>query len=96
MLDYVKNNMSELCDQNEAAADRIGSLLKDFNTKLTELDEALKEARDLVKKANAQNGLNAKTLEILQVRKQHQLQLFILENLTTIRVTRHVACKTKS
>lgn len=75
MLDYVKNNMSELCDQNEAAADRIGSLLKDFNTKLKELDEALKEARDLVKKANAQNGLNVKTLETLQVRKQHQLQL---------------------
>ncbi|XP_037538133.1 laminin subunit alpha-3 [Nematolebias whitei] len=68
LLDYVKNNMSELCDQNEAAADKIGSLLKDFNTKLKELDEALKEARDLVKKANAQNGLNAKTLEILQKR----------------------------
>lgn len=75
MLDYVKNNMSELCDQNEAAADRIGNLLTNYNAKLKELDEALKEARDLVKKANAQNGLNAKTLEMLQVRKQHQLQL---------------------
>ncbi|XP_017277955.1 laminin subunit alpha-3-like isoform X2 [Kryptolebias marmoratus] len=68
LLDYVKNNMSDLCDQNEAAADKIRTLLKDYGGKLEELEEALKEARDLVKQANVQNGLNAKTLENLQKR----------------------------
>lgn len=61
--------MSKVSDQNEAAADRIRSLLKDYSAKLKELDEALRKAKDLVKKANAQNTLNAKTLESLQVRK---------------------------
>lgn len=67
MLDYIKNNVSKQCDENEAAADQIRGLLEGYEAKLKELDKALKDAADLVKNANAQNGLNAKTLGDLQV-----------------------------
>ncbi len=67
MLDYIKANVSKQCDQNEAAADKIRGLLKSYEDKLKDLDKALKEATDLVKKANTQNGLNAQALKDLQV-----------------------------
>ena len=59
--------MSKQCDQNEAAAEKIRGLLEGFEDKLKDLDEALKNATNMVKKANSQNGLNAKALESLQV-----------------------------
>uniref|UniRef100_A0A3Q2V7I8 Si:ch211-241e1.3 n=1 Tax=Haplochromis burtoni TaxID=8153 RepID=A0A3Q2V7I8_HAPBU len=59
--------MNNQCDENEAAADQIRGLLEGYEAKLKELDKALKDAADLVKNANAQNGLNAKTLGDLQV-----------------------------
>ncbi|XP_039877594.1 laminin subunit alpha-3-like isoform X4 [Simochromis diagramma] len=68
LLDYIKNNVSKQCDENEAAADQIRGLLEGYEAKLKELDKALKDAADLVKNANAQNGLNAKTLGDLQKR----------------------------
>lgn len=68
LLDYIKANVSKQCDQNEAAADKIRGLLKSYEDKLKDLDEALKEATDLVKKANTQNGLNAQALKDLQKR----------------------------
>ncbi|XP_062285798.1 laminin subunit alpha-3-like isoform X1 [Scomber scombrus] len=68
LLDYIKANVSKQCDQNEAAADKIRGLLKDYDTKLKDLDKALKEAADMVKKANAQNGLNSQALGDLQKR----------------------------
>ncbi|XP_041847231.1 laminin subunit alpha-3-like [Melanotaenia boesemani] len=68
LLDYIKANVSKQCDENEAAAEKIRSLLKNYNTKLNDLDKALKEATDLVKKANAQNDLNAQKLKDLQKR----------------------------
>uniref|UniRef100_A0AAX7W413 Laminin subunit alpha 3 n=1 Tax=Astatotilapia calliptera TaxID=8154 RepID=A0AAX7W413_ASTCA len=61
------NHVSKQCDENEAAADQIRGLLEGYEAKLKELDKALKDAADLVKNANAQNGLNAKTLGDLQV-----------------------------
>lgn len=67
MLDYIRANVSKQCDQNEAAAEKIRGLLNDYDTKLKDLDKALKEAADLVKKANAQNGLSAQALGDLQV-----------------------------
>ena len=70
MLDYIKSNVSKQTDQNEKAAEKIRGLLTDYNTKLEDLDKALKQASDLVKKANAQNGLNAQTLRDLQVKEQ--------------------------
>lgn len=69
VLDYIKANVSKQCDENEAAAEKIRGLLTNYTDKLKDLDKALKEAADLVKKANAQNGLNAETLEDLQVIK---------------------------
>ncbi|XP_036940486.1 laminin subunit alpha-3-like isoform X2 [Acanthopagrus latus] len=66
LLDYIKANVSKQCDQNEAAAERIRGLLEGFEDKLKDLEEALKNATNLVKKANNQNGLNAQTLENLQ------------------------------
>ncbi|XP_070700517.1 laminin subunit alpha-3-like [Pempheris klunzingeri] len=68
LLDYIKANVSKQCDQNEAAAEKIRGLLKNYEAKLKDLDKALKEAVDLVKKANAQNGLNAQALKDLQKR----------------------------
>nr|XP_046263462.1 laminin subunit alpha-3-like isoform X2 [Scatophagus argus] len=62
LLDYIKANVSKQCDDNEAAAERIRGLLNSYEDKLDDLDKALKEATDLVKKANAQNGLNAQAL----------------------------------
>ncbi|XP_030015975.1 laminin subunit alpha-3-like isoform X2 [Sphaeramia orbicularis] len=68
LLDHIKANISKQCDQNEAAAKKIRSLLKDYEAKLKDLDAALKEAADLVKKATAQNGLSAQTLKDLRKR----------------------------
>ncbi|XP_006786518.1 laminin subunit alpha-3-like isoform X2 [Neolamprologus brichardi] len=70
LLDYIKNNVSKQCDENEAAADQIRGLLEGYEAKLKELDKALKDAADLVKNANAQNGLNANTLGDLQKRTE--------------------------
>lgn len=67
MLDYIKANVSQQLDQNEAAADKIRGLLKGYEAKLKDLERALKDATDLVKKANAQNGLSAQALKDLQV-----------------------------
>uniref|UniRef100_A0A669EWG8 Laminin subunit alpha 3 n=1 Tax=Oreochromis niloticus TaxID=8128 RepID=A0A669EWG8_ORENI len=75
LLDYIKNNVSKQCDENEAAADQIRGLLEGYEAKLKELDKALKDAADLVKNANAQNGLNAKTLGDLQEYEQLAAQL---------------------
>ncbi|XP_071346604.1 laminin subunit alpha-3-like isoform X2 [Trachinotus anak] len=68
LLDYIKANVSKQVDQNEAAAEKIRGLLKNYEAKLEDLDKALKEASDLVKKANAENGLSAQALEDLQKR----------------------------
>lgn len=67
MLDYIKANVSKQCDQNEGAAEKLRGLLKGYEAKLKDLDKALKEAVDLLKKANAQNGLSAQALADLQV-----------------------------
>lgn len=67
VLEYIKANVSKQCDQNEAAAEKIRGLLKAHEAKLKDLDKALKEATDLVMKANAENGLSAQALEELQV-----------------------------
>nr|XP_020451525.1 laminin subunit alpha-3 [Monopterus albus] len=68
LLDYIKANVSKQCDQNEAAAEKIRGLLNNYEAKLKDLDKALKEAVDLVKTANAQNGLNTKAMDDLQKR----------------------------
>uniref|UniRef100_A0A8C2YYV5 Si:ch211-241e1.3 n=1 Tax=Cyclopterus lumpus TaxID=8103 RepID=A0A8C2YYV5_CYCLU len=73
VLDHVKANLTKQCDKNQAAAEKLRGLLKGYEAKLKDLDKALKEAVDLVKKANAQNGLNAQTLGDLQVEKKVEL-----------------------
>lgn len=67
MLDYIKTNVSKQFEENNATAERIRDLLKGYKAKLKDLDQALKEAKDLVKKANAQNGLNAQAMADMQV-----------------------------
>ncbi|KAM3866222.1 laminin subunit alpha-3-like [Diretmus argenteus] len=62
LLEHIKANVNKQYEQNEAAAERIEGLLKDYKLKLKDLDEALKEAGDMVKKANTQNGLNSQAL----------------------------------
>uniref|UniRef100_A0A665UIN3 Laminin subunit alpha 3 n=1 Tax=Echeneis naucrates TaxID=173247 RepID=A0A665UIN3_ECHNA len=67
VLDYITANVTKQSEQNEAAADKIQELLKNYDAKLKDLDKALKEASDLVKKANAENGLSAQSVVDLQV-----------------------------
>lgn len=68
MLEHIKANVSKQCDENEATAKKLQDLLESYEDKLRDLDEALKEASDSVKKANVQNGLNAQAMEDLKVR----------------------------
>ncbi|XP_068614972.1 laminin subunit alpha-3-like [Brachionichthys hirsutus] len=68
LLDYIKANVTKQYDDNKAAADKIQGLLKDYHAKLKDLDKALKEATDFLRKANAQNGLSAQALGDLQKR----------------------------
>ncbi|KAL2097308.1 hypothetical protein ACEWY4_006515 [Coilia grayii] len=68
LLDYIRTNVTKQCDQNKKAAERIEGLLHDYNKKLKDLEEALKQAKDLVGKANTQNGLNIVALEDLMKR----------------------------
>lgn len=75
MLDYIKNNFSRQSEQNEAAAEKIRNQLKNYNAKLKDLEKALEEARNLVKKANTQNGVNAQTLKNLEVIKRQFIHL---------------------
>lgn len=67
MLEYIKANVSRQYDENNDLAKNIQDLLKDYQAKLKDLDQALVDAKDLVKKANAQNGLNGQALGDLQV-----------------------------
>ncbi|KAJ8337031.1 hypothetical protein SKAU_G00382510 [Synaphobranchus kaupii] len=69
LLDHVKNDVAKQLDLNKDAAKRIAGLLKEHEAKLKDLEEALKEADDTVKKANGQNGRNAKALEDLLKKK---------------------------
>ncbi|XP_060941018.1 laminin subunit alpha-3-like isoform X2 [Limanda limanda] len=68
LLEHIKTDVSKQCDKNEAAAKKLRGRLGDYELKLKDLDKALKEATDLVKKANAENGLSAKALAELQKR----------------------------
>lgn len=68
LLDYIKKNFSRQSDQNEAAAEKIRNQLTNYKAKLKDLEKALEEARNLVKKANTQNGANAQTLKKLEER----------------------------
>ncbi|KAM8850161.1 laminin subunit alpha-3-like isoform 2-T2 [Spinachia spinachia] len=68
LLDFIRANVSKQSDQNEAQAEILQDLLKDYEAKLKDLDKAIKEAADLLKKANTQNFLSAQALEDLQKR----------------------------
>ncbi|KAK7945606.1 hypothetical protein WMY93_001334 [Mugilogobius chulae] len=68
LLDYIKTNVSDRCDQNEALANKLNTLLNSFMNKLKDLEESLKQAEDRVKQATSQNDLSAKELEDLKKR----------------------------
>lgn len=67
VLEHVKANVSRQFQENNHTAEKLQDLLKAYEAKLKDLDRALKEARDLVKRASVQNGLNAPALGDLQV-----------------------------
>uniref|UniRef100_A0AAV2JTK7 Laminin subunit alpha-3-like n=1 Tax=Knipowitschia caucasica TaxID=637954 RepID=A0AAV2JTK7_KNICA len=68
LLDYIKANVSDRCDQNEATAKNLKEILNTFGDKLKDLEDALKKAEDRVKQASSQNDLSAKELKDLQKR----------------------------
>lgn len=67
MLEYIKANVSRQYNENKETAEKLQDLLKVYIAKLKDLDQALKDAKDLVNKANMQNGLNGQALGDLQV-----------------------------
>lgn len=67
MLEYIKANVSRQYDENNDMAEKLQDLLEAYEAKLKDLNQALKDAKDLVKKANVQNGLNGQALGDLQV-----------------------------
>lgn len=67
VLEYIKANMSRQYDENNDTAEKLGDLLKGYEAKLKDLDQALKDAKNMVKKATVQNGLNGQALGDLQV-----------------------------
>ncbi|KAM6948734.1 laminin subunit alpha-3-like [Aplochiton taeniatus] len=78
LLEDIRANVSKQCDQNQEAAEKIRGRLTNYQAKLKDLEDALKKAGDLVKKANRQNGLNADALEDLlkhieDLKKERQL-----------------------
>ncbi|XP_077580678.1 laminin subunit alpha-3-like [Stigmatopora nigra] len=68
LLDYIKSNVSKQLEENENSAGKLKAQLQDYETKLKELDKSLKNATELVKRANAQNGLNAEAIPEMLVR----------------------------
>lgn len=71
VLDYIKNNCTKQLNQNQEAAERIRGHLNDYKKKLKELEEALKEAKDTVQRANTQNTHNAQNLNDQLVHTHH-------------------------
>ncbi|KAI1902257.1 hypothetical protein AGOR_G00042840 [Albula goreensis] len=63
LLDHIKTNVTKQHDLNKENAKRIEGLLKEHDAKIKDLEQALKEAEDNVKKANRQNDLNGRALE---------------------------------
>uniref|UniRef100_A0A8D3CTJ2 Laminin subunit alpha 3 n=1 Tax=Scophthalmus maximus TaxID=52904 RepID=A0A8D3CTJ2_SCOMX len=70
-----KNSVNSKWRANQNTEVKIRGLLKAHEAKLKDLDKALKEATDLVMKANAENGLSAQALEELQEYEQLAAQL---------------------
>ncbi|XP_041914213.1 laminin subunit alpha-3-like isoform X1 [Alosa sapidissima] len=64
-LEHIQNNVTRQCDQNKEAATRVEGLLKDFEDRLKDLEEALTQAKSLVEKANNQNNLNSQAMQDL-------------------------------
>lgn len=67
VLEHVKANVSRQYQENNHTAQKLQDLLKAYEAKLRDLDQALKDAKDLVKRASVQNGLNGQALGDLQV-----------------------------
>lgn len=67
MLEYIKANVSRQYDENNDMAAKLQDLLKAYEAKVKDLDQALTDAQELVKQANVQNGLNRQALGDLQV-----------------------------
>ncbi|XP_036376163.1 laminin subunit alpha-3-like [Megalops cyprinoides] len=63
LLHYIKYNMTQPQASNQNVADRIAGLLKQYEAKLKDLEEALKEADRAVGRAADHNRRNAAALE---------------------------------
>lgn len=66
VLENVKNIIKQ-CDENEVASKRVDSLLSNYEAKLKELDDLLKQADNIVKKTNNQNDINTESLKDILV-----------------------------
>lgn len=66
VLEDVKN-ITKQCDENEIASKRVDSLLSNYEAKLKELEDLLKQAGNMVKKASNQNDINTESLQDIMV-----------------------------
>ncbi|XP_051732199.1 laminin subunit alpha-3 [Ctenopharyngodon idella] len=61
-LEHVKNIIKQ-CDENEVASKRVDSLLSNYEAKLKELEDLLKQADNMVKKTSNQNNINTESFK---------------------------------
>ncbi|XP_067309522.1 laminin subunit alpha-3 [Pseudorasbora parva] len=66
-LENVKNIIKQ-CDENEVASKRVDSLLSNYDAKLKELEDLLKQAANMVKTASNQNDINSEGLRDIMKR----------------------------
>ncbi|XP_056118519.1 laminin subunit alpha-3 [Rhinichthys klamathensis goyatoka] len=85
-LEDVKNIIKQ-CDENEVASKRVDSLLSNYEAKLKELEDLLKQADNTVKKASNQNDINGEGLrDILKRVKELERERNIVGNQTALAV----------
>ncbi|MGH0133733.1 UNVERIFIED_CONTAM: hypothetical protein FKN15_025415 [Acipenser sinensis] len=74
LLNRVKNNLVKQLEENQRKSEKVSDLLKQYDTKLNDLRDALKEASGAVDKANQLNRGNLLALSDTKTRMQELKQ----------------------
>ncbi|XP_033854379.3 laminin subunit alpha-3-like isoform X1 [Acipenser ruthenus] len=74
LLNRVKNNLVKQLEENQRKSEKVSDLLKQYDTKLNDLRDALKEASGAVDKANQLNRGNLLALSDIKTRMQELKQ----------------------
>ncbi|XP_041102067.1 laminin subunit alpha-3-like isoform X2 [Polyodon spathula] len=74
LLNRVKNNLVKQLEENQRKSEKVSDMLKQYDTKLNDLRDALKEASGVVDKANQLNRGNLLALSDVKARMQELKQ----------------------